>query len=258
MPGRGLPPPPPALPAHPPPPGSRRAGLPLLLRPRRPGPDQDQADPGSGPALAGEENFEFAKDCFGLDRCRARLCTAIQRHLVLVMAALAVTGTHLRARTATRLRARTGIRVPPPGSPGQPYAELCPAGCPQCGQCPNIQPGFRVNILFVPGFRPYSDANPEQTASPPGATARDARGRAMGTGPEAVAGHCHPCKRTSFTTLAKCGCRTSWLARALLRLRDAPVSLLDCLSHCPCPDSPARLWLCDSRLRPDPVRHPFE
>ena len=62
-----------------------------------------------------EESFEFAKDCFGLDQCQARLYTAIQRHLVLVMAALAVC-----AVTAARLRARTGIRVPPPGSPGQP------------------------------------------------------------------------------------------------------------------------------------------
>jgi SRSO17 transposase len=62
-----------------------------------------------------EESFELGKDCFGLDQCQARLYTAIQRHLVLVMAALAVC-----AVTAATLRARTGIRVPPPGSPGQP------------------------------------------------------------------------------------------------------------------------------------------
>ena len=37
-----------------------------------------------------EENFEFGKGCFGLDQCQARLYTAILRHLVLVMAALAV------------------------------------------------------------------------------------------------------------------------------------------------------------------------
>jgi hypothetical protein len=29
-------------------------------------------------------------------------------------------------------------------------------------------PAFRYTFLFVPGFRPYSDANPEQIASPPG------------------------------------------------------------------------------------------
>jgi len=37
-----------------------------------------------------EEDFEFGKDCFGLDQCQARLYTAIIRHAVLVMAALAI------------------------------------------------------------------------------------------------------------------------------------------------------------------------
>ena len=37
-----------------------------------------------------EEDFEFGKDCFGLDQCQARLYTAIARHAVLVMAALAI------------------------------------------------------------------------------------------------------------------------------------------------------------------------
>ena len=37
-----------------------------------------------------EEDFEFGKDCFGLDQCQARLYTAIARHVVLVMAALAI------------------------------------------------------------------------------------------------------------------------------------------------------------------------
>ena len=37
-----------------------------------------------------EEDFEFGKDCFGLDQCQARLYTAILRHAVLVMAALAI------------------------------------------------------------------------------------------------------------------------------------------------------------------------
>lgn len=61
-----------------------------------------------------EENFEFGKDCFGLDQCQARLYTAIQRHLVLVMAALAVC-----AVTAARLRRRAGTEAPPPSSPWQ-------------------------------------------------------------------------------------------------------------------------------------------
>ena len=37
-----------------------------------------------------EEDFEFGKDCFGLDQCQARLHTAILRHIVLVMAALVI------------------------------------------------------------------------------------------------------------------------------------------------------------------------
>jgi SRSO17 transposase len=61
------------------------------------------------------ENFEFGKDCFGLDQCQARLYTAIQRHAVLVMAALAVC-----AVTAARLRRSTGTEAPPPSSPWQP------------------------------------------------------------------------------------------------------------------------------------------
>ncbi len=46
-----------------------------------------------------EESFELAKGCFGLDQCQARLYTAILRHIVLVMAALAVC-----AVTAAQLR----------------------------------------------------------------------------------------------------------------------------------------------------------
>jgi hypothetical protein len=49
-----------------------------------------------------EEGFEFGKDYFGLDQCQARLYTAILRHLVLVMAALAIC-----AVTAAQLRHQT-------------------------------------------------------------------------------------------------------------------------------------------------------
>jgi hypothetical protein len=62
-----------------------------------------------------EEGFEFAKDCFGLDQSQVRLYTAILRHTVLVMAALAVC-----AVTAARLRTRTGTQAPAPAAPGQP------------------------------------------------------------------------------------------------------------------------------------------
>jgi SRSO17 transposase len=62
-----------------------------------------------------EENFELGKDCFGLDQCQARLYTAILRHIILVMAALAVC-----AVTAALLRSRTRSQAPPPAAPGQP------------------------------------------------------------------------------------------------------------------------------------------
>ena len=61
-----------------------------------------------------EEGFEFGKGHFGLDQCQARLCTAIRRHLVLVMAALASC-----AVTAAQLRDRTDIQAAPPARTGQ-------------------------------------------------------------------------------------------------------------------------------------------
>jgi SRSO17 transposase len=62
-----------------------------------------------------EEDFEFGKDCFGLDQCQARLYTAIARHVVLVMAALAIC-----AVTAALLRDRTDTQAPAPVRPDQP------------------------------------------------------------------------------------------------------------------------------------------
>jgi SRSO17 transposase len=59
-----------------------------------------------------EESFELSKGCFGLDQCQARLYTAVLRHLVLVMAALAVC-----AVTAAQLRERTDTQAPPPAGP---------------------------------------------------------------------------------------------------------------------------------------------
>ena len=61
-----------------------------------------------------EEDFELGKDCFGLDQCQARLYTAIQRHIVLVMAALTIC-----AVTAAQLKDRTGTQAPPPVTPDQ-------------------------------------------------------------------------------------------------------------------------------------------
>src|SRR6266487_5508051 len=62
-----------------------------------------------------EEDFEFGKDSFGLDQCQARLYTAIARHTVLVMAALAICAT-----TAALVKDRTDIQAPPPVRAGQP------------------------------------------------------------------------------------------------------------------------------------------
>jgi SRSO17 transposase len=59
-----------------------------------------------------EESFEFGKGCFGLDQRQARLYTAILRHIVLVMAALAVC-----AVAAARLRHRTDAQAAPPARP---------------------------------------------------------------------------------------------------------------------------------------------
>ena len=62
-----------------------------------------------------EEGFRSGKDCFGLDESQVRLYTAIARHTVLVMAALAIC-----AITAALLRRRTDTQAPPPARPGQP------------------------------------------------------------------------------------------------------------------------------------------
>jgi SRSO17 transposase len=61
-----------------------------------------------------EEDFEFGKDCFGLDQSQVRLYTAITRHVVLVMAALAIC-----AVTAALVKDRTDTQAPPPVRPDQ-------------------------------------------------------------------------------------------------------------------------------------------
>jgi SRSO17 transposase len=61
-----------------------------------------------------EEDFSFAKDCFALDQCQARLYTAIARHALLVMATLAIC-----AITAAQVKDRTDTQAPPPVRPDQ-------------------------------------------------------------------------------------------------------------------------------------------
>jgi SRSO17 transposase len=79
-----------------------------------------------------EENFQFGKGCFGLDQSQVRLLTAIIRHTVLVMAALAIC-----AITAALLRRRTGTQAPAPVRPDQrPPADpgLIPLTVPETGR----------------------------------------------------------------------------------------------------------------------------
>ena len=79
-----------------------------------------------------EEGFEFGKGCFGLDQSQVRLYTAIARHTVLVMAALAIC-----AVTAALLRDRTDTRAPAPVRPGQaPPADagMIPLTVPEIGR----------------------------------------------------------------------------------------------------------------------------
>ena len=76
---------------------------------------QDPADPRRRVGRPVEEDFEFGKDCFGLDQSQVRLCTAIARHIVLVVAALAIC-----AVTAALLRDRTDTQAPEPVRPDQP------------------------------------------------------------------------------------------------------------------------------------------
>jgi SRSO17 transposase len=59
-----------------------------------------------------EEDFEFAKDLFGLDQSQVRLYTAILRHTVLTMAALAIC-----SAVAALARTRTDSQAPPPAHP---------------------------------------------------------------------------------------------------------------------------------------------
>jgi SRSO17 transposase len=61
-----------------------------------------------------EEDFRSGKDCLGLDQCQVRLYAAILRHIVLVMAALAIC-----AVTAAQLRDRTDTQAPGPVTPDQ-------------------------------------------------------------------------------------------------------------------------------------------
>jgi SRSO17 transposase len=96
-----------------------------------------------------EEDFRSGKDCLGLDQCQARLYTAILRHIVLAMAALAIC-----AVTAAQLSDRTDTQAPAPAAPDQ-------APPPDPGKIP----------LTIPEIRRLLAAA-TQPSHPPGHTAR--------------------------------------------------------------------------------------
>ena len=94
-----------------------------------------------------EEDFEFGKDCFGLDESQVRLYTAIARHTVLVMAALAIC-----AVTAALLKKRTDTQAPPPVAPDQAPPE-------DPGMIPLTVPEIR-RLLAVACQRPHPPGHP--------------------------------------------------------------------------------------------------
>ena len=84
-----------------------------------------------------EEDFRSGKGCFGLDESQVRLFTAIIRHTMLVMAALAicaVTAALLRRRTDTRAPAPVRPDQPPPADPG-----MIPLTVPETGLLASAQ-----------------------------------------------------------------------------------------------------------------------
>jgi SRSO17 transposase len=76
-----------------------------------------------------EEDFEFGKDHFGLDHSQVRLCTALQRHIVLTTAALAVcavTAADAKTRAPAPILPTTPDEQPPedPGLIALTVAEI--------------------------------------------------------------------------------------------------------------------------------------
>jgi SRSO17 transposase len=105
-----------------------------------------------------EEDFEFGKDCFGLDQSQVRLYEAIARHTALVMAALAIC-----AVTTALLRDRTDTQAPPPVRPDQPPP-------PDPGMVPLTVPQVRhllaTMLTLPPPARPRRPLARLETAPP--------------------------------------------------------------------------------------------
>ncbi len=169
-------------PAHPPPPQERRAGLPPLLRPRRPAADQDQADPRRRAQMA-HRRFRVQQGLLRTSQCQARLYTAIARHVVLVMAALAghlcdhrrpSQGPHRHPGTTpgqARSAAARRARQDPADHPGAQAAARrpqhpppAPMGCHPLGRMDPPPPGPRALVPQTRQTRPRRRNLPGQLA----------------------------------------------------------------------------------------------
>ena len=143
-----------ALPAHPPPPDHRRAGLSLLLRTRRPAGVAVPAGPRRRAAAGRLKKIsDPGRAASGSTSPRSGSYTAIARHTVLVMAALAIC-----AVTAALLRRRTDTRAPAPRPAG-------PAPARRPGDDPAHRPRDR------PAARPSAPARRQPRTGWPGAAA---------------------------------------------------------------------------------------
>jgi hypothetical protein len=111
-----------------------------------------------------EESFQFSKGCFGLDQSQVRLYTAIARHTVLVMAALAicaVTAALLQRRTDTRAPAPVRSDQPPPVDPG-----MIPLTVPEPGACSATRPRPLPPATGWTGGAATKPAQPGTTSAP--------------------------------------------------------------------------------------------
>jgi SRSO17 transposase len=100
-----------------------------------------------------EEDFEFGKDCFGLDQSQVRLYTAIARHTVLVMAALAicaVAAALLRRCTDTQPPAPALPDQPPPADPGMIPLTVPETGAPARSPAPTRQRRALAGLAVPP------------------------------------------------------------------------------------------------------------
>jgi hypothetical protein len=135
-----------------------------------------------------EEDFRLSKDGLGPDQSQVRLYTAIARHTVLVMAALAIC-----AVTAAQLRDRTSTQAPPPLWPGQP---------------PPVDPGMIP--LTIPEISRLLAAALTRTC-PPGHAGTLAGLAAPPPGPLPLVPPAHPARprrRDHPDQIANGGCRT--------------------------------------------------